>query len=105
MVQLGKGGLLMVDFGDNLRNLRVRDGLTQEYLAKKLGVTKSTVSAYETGTKFPSHKVLLNIIKIFNVSSDYLLGIESKNNEIDLSGLTEKEAEAVINLIKAMKDR
>ena len=95
----------MVDFGDNLRNLRVRDGLTQEYLAKKLGVTKSTVSAYETGTKFPSHKVLLNIIKPFNVSSDYLLGIESKNNEIDLSGRTEKGAEAVIHLITAMKDR
>ena len=95
----------MVDFGDRLRNLRVRDGLTQEYLAKKLGVTKSTVSAYETGTKFPSHKVLLNIIKLLIVSSDYFLGMDSKNNEIPLSGLTEKEAEAVINLIKAMKDR
>ncbi len=95
----------MVDFGDRLRNLRVRDGLTQEYLARKLGVTKSTVSAYETGTKFPSHKVLLNIIKIFNVSSDYLLGIESKNSVIDLSGLTEKETEAVINLINVMKER
>lgn len=95
----------MVDFGDRLRNLRVRDGITQEYLAKKLGVTKSTVSAYETGTKFPSHKVLINIIKIFNVSSDYLLGIESNKSEIDLSGLTEQEAEAVRNLIKAMKDK
>ena len=95
----------MVDFGDRLRSLRVRDGITQEYLAKKLGVTKATISAYETGMKFPSHKVLLNIVKIFNVSCDYLLGIESKDNGIDLSGLTEKEAEAVRNLIKVLKDR
>ena len=40
--------------------------------------------------------------KIYNVSTDYLLGLEHKQ-EIDLSGLSQEEIDALLNLIKAMK--
>lgn len=60
------------------------------------------ISAYETGLRMPSYDVLINMSRIFKVTTDYLLGLERKQ-EIDLSGLTEEEIEALLNLIKAMK--
>lgn len=94
----------MVDFGNNLKTLRLRDHLTQAQLAQKLGITKSVISAYETGVRLPSYDILIHMAKIFKVSTDYLLGLEN-HQELDLSGLTDDEITAIRNLIKAMKKR
>ena len=50
----------MVEFGENLRNLRLRDKLTQAQLAQKLEMTKSVISAYETGLRMPSYDILMS---------------------------------------------
>lgn len=94
----------MVNFGNTLKTLRVQNGLTQAQLAQRLGLTKSVISAYETGLRMPSYDVLIAIAKLFKVSTDYLLGLEQKQ-QFDLSGLTEEERLALMNLIKAMKHR
>ena len=94
----------MVDFGITLKTLRTQNNNTQVQLAQKLGLTKSVISAYETGLRLPSYDVLINIAKIFKVSTDYLLGMDNRQ-EIDLSGLTPEEITALKNLIKAMKHR
>lgn len=94
----------MVDFGNNLKSLRIKNNMTQAQLAQKLGLTKSVISAYETGLRMPSYDVLIHITKIFKVTSDYLLGIEKKQ-EIDFSGLTQYEIDALLNLIKAMQKK
>lgn len=94
----------MVDFGSRIRVLRKRENMTQAILAKRLGVTKATVSSYETGARFPSSDILIAMTGIFNVSSDYLLGIET-NYDVDLSGLTAEEADAIKRLIRAIKDK
>lgn len=94
----------MVDFGNILKTLRLRENLTQAQLAQKLGLTKSVISAYETGIRLPSYDILIHIAKIFNVSTDYLLGLENKQ-EIDLSGLSNEEIDALLNLIKVMKQK
>lgn len=94
----------MVDFGNILKALRIRETMTQAQLAQKLGLTKSVISAYETGLRLPSYDVLIHIAKIFKVSTDYLLGMEHRQ-EIDLSGLSQAEIDALLNLIKAMKQR
>lgn len=92
----------MVDFGNTLKTLRLKENYTQAQLAQKLGLTKSVISAYETGLRLPSYDILIQIAKIFSVSTDYLLGLEHKQ-EIDLSGLTCEEIDALLNLIRAMK--
>lgn len=92
----------MVDFGNTLKTLRLRKDMTQAQLANKLGLTKSVISAYETGLRLPSYDILIHIARIYNVSTDYLLGIEKKQ-EIDLSGLSQEETNALLNLINAMK--
>ncbi len=92
----------MVDFGNNLKTLRTKNDMTQAQLAQKLGLTKSVISAYETGLRLPSYDILINVARIYNVSTDYLLGVEH-SNEIDFSGLSIEEIEALKNLIKAMR--
>lgn len=77
--------------------------MTQAQLAQKLGLTKSVISAYETSLRLPSFDVLIHIAKIYNVITDYLLGINRKQ-EVDLSGLSTEETDALLLLIKAMEN-
>lgn len=93
----------MVDFGKRLKNLRTKKLLTQEQLATQLSLTKSVISAYENEIRMPSYDVLIGLTQIFNVSADYLLGIESSNSTVDLSGLSEEEVYAIKTIVKAMK--
>lgn len=94
----------MVDFGNTLKTLRLHEEMTQAQLSQKLGLTKSVISAYETGLRLPSYDILIHIAQIFKVSTDYLLGVEQKDS-LDLSGLTQNEKSALLALIKAMKSR
>lgn len=94
----------MVDFGNTLKTLRIQHNMTQSQLSQKLGLTKSVISAYENGLRMPSYDVLIAIAKLFKVTTDYLLGIENKY-EIDLSGLSQGEIDALLNLINAMKKK
>ena len=94
----------MVDFGNTLKTLRLHEEMTQAQLSQKLGLTKSVISAYETGLRLPSYDVLIHIAQIFKVSTDYLLGVEQKDS-LDLSGLTQNEKSALLALITAMKSR
>lgn len=62
--------------GYRLKELRREKNMTQEDLGKILGVTKVSISGYEKGTRIPSMETLINILDIFMVSADYLLGRE-----------------------------
>ena len=95
----------MMELGKRVKALRLQNHLTQEQLAQKLGLTKSVISAYETGSRQPSYDVLIRLSRIFKVSTDYLLNVASQNQMIDLSGLTLEEIKALTALIRAMKNR
>ncbi|MBQ2873364.1 MAG: helix-turn-helix transcriptional regulator [Bacilli bacterium] len=62
--------------GYRLRELRRENGMSQEDLGKLLGVTKVSVSGYENGNRVPSLDVLNQILDVFGVSADYLMGRE-----------------------------
>lgn len=53
---------------------------TQEYVADKLGVARTTYTAYENGTKQPPLDTVARIADIFNVSTDYLSGRSKSRN-------------------------
>lgn len=62
-------------FKDRLRLLREKRRLSQEELAKQLGVSKSAISMYENGKREPKdHELLECIADFFNVDMNYLLG-------------------------------
>ena len=94
----------MTDFGKKLRTLRLQKHMTQTDLAERLSVTKSVVSAYENGNRMPSYDGMILLSRIFHVTTDYLPGLEAKH-EIDVSGLSEDEVLALLNLIRAMRQR
>lgn len=98
-----RGGVRLVNFGNRLKTLRIKKKLTQQQLADLLGLTKSVISAYENGLRYPAYDVLIKIARIFKVSTDYLLGVEIKR-EIDTSGLTDEQVEALIVLIDTIRN-
>lgn len=60
--------------GSRLRNLRIKNNMTQEELGRKLNVTKVSVCCYERNIRTPSLETLEDLVSLFNVSSDYFLG-------------------------------
>lgn len=69
-----EGGFRRVSLGKRIREIRLKRGLTQEYIAKKLGMGRSNVGHIENGRTMPSAEVLDKIAQILDVSADYLLG-------------------------------
>jgi len=69
-------------FAKILKELRKRDGYTQEHLAEMLNVSKSTISMYEQGERMPTYETMEAIADIFNVDMDVLYGrASSYSNE------------------------
>lgn len=61
--------------GARLEELRKDNNMKQEDLAKLLGVSTATISAYERGEMLPKVGNLIKIAEILNISIDYLCGI------------------------------
>ncbi len=66
-------------FSVNLKRLREIANLTQEELANKTGLSKSTISMYERGERFPSEQILELLADVFNVDMNVLLGKQSRS--------------------------
>ena len=94
----------MIHFGEKVKLLRKERGLTQKQLAGMIGVAVSAISAYEAGYRYPTYNGLINIARIFHVSTDYLLGIAKVRN-IDVSGLDENEIDAIVHMINILRER
>lgn len=63
-----------VSFGENLRRLRIRSGMTQEDLGRAMEKSKNNISQYETGKREPDLATLLRLAELFRVTTDELLG-------------------------------
>ena len=66
----------MESFGERLKSLRVSKGIGQIQLAKELKVGKSIISLWEKDECEPTLSKLISIACFFNVSIDYLAGLE-----------------------------
>lgn len=65
----------MVKWNERLKALRLQKGISQIVLADLLGVGKSSISGYESGTREPGVKALLTLIDYFDVTADYFFGL------------------------------
>ncbi|MFR6384639.1 MAG: helix-turn-helix domain-containing protein [Lachnospiraceae bacterium] len=59
-------------FSDRLKESRTNANLTQEQLAEKLGIAKSTLSGYENGNWEPAISTIAKMLDILNVDANYL---------------------------------
>ena len=61
-------------FGERLQQLRSQRDMKQAVLAKRLGVSRSAINAWENGISFPSLANLFELCHVFGTTPDYLLG-------------------------------
>ena len=85
-----------------IRILRESAGMTQTELAKKLAITRSSVNAWEMGISVPSTQYIVELSKIFKVSSDYLLGINNSCS-INASGLSDEAVSTINQLVELLR--
>lgn len=83
---------------DKIKYLRERAGFSQAQLAKKLDVTRSSVNSWEMGLSMPTTQYVVALAKLFHVSSDFILEIES-SDKINLEGYSAEEKQLLYNLI------
>ena len=102
VVFLWKEGNEVQDFSEIAKELRETKKLTQTQLAERMWVKKSIISAYETDARPPSLDMLVKYAKEFNVSTDYLLGLES-DKKISVDGLTDSQINILLTLINEFK--
>ena len=76
----------------NLKDIRLRKGLTQSEVASALGISSVVYSRYETGTRQPSADTIIQLANVFGVTVDYLLG----RQEFETSTLSEEELHLLI---------
>lgn len=83
---------------ERIREVREANAMTQSELARKLGISRSAVNAWEMGISVPSAQYLIELSKLFRVSADYLLELGS-DERIDISFLDENEKKIIYNII------
>lgn len=89
---------------DRIKILREQRGFTQAELSRQLGITRSSVNAWEMGISVPSTQYVVELANIFNVSTDYLLGVDTTAT-VNVSGLTEDDIHMICALIAHLRNK
>ncbi len=86
---------------DRIKDLRGLHNLTQSDVAEMLEVTRSSVNVWEMGISSPSTKCIVQLARLFGVSTDYLLGMEN-NLTLDISGLDDESVKILASMVQYM---
>ena len=89
---------------DTIKSLRETAGLSQSALAKRLGVTRSSVNAWEMGMSIPTAQYIVELSQLFHVSTDYLLGLNN-TQAIYIDRLSQEEKQILYSLIHYFQDK
>ncbi len=95
---------MMLELGGRLKELRASKCLTQKQLADKVGLTKSVISAYECGIRYPSLDMVVSLARVFGVTTDYLLYSKSSIT-LDVSKLSKSNLQIISTLVDTLAER
>jgi transcriptional regulator with XRE-family HTH domain len=108
-------------FGDRLKDLRLKKKMSQDELAKEMGLSRTTITMWETNQRKPDLDSAKALAQIFGVTTDYLLGNVEKPDRIAVaepeigegwiavvdeaksSGLSPEDFKAFIDAVKRKK--
>ena len=97
------------NFNENLKEARLKSGISQKDLAENIGVAKSTYSLYESGKREPNVDTIKKIASSLNVSADTLLGIDNEPTTLaahfEGDEYTEYEMEEIRNFAAFVKNK
>lgn len=88
--------------GNRIKELREKHNYTQSALAKRLGLSRSAINAWEMGISIPSTHYIVELAELFKISTDYLLGA-SKKEFVDITELSLEEKELIYSLLTYFK--
>lgn len=94
----------LFSLADRIKSLRESTGLTQAEIARRLGISRSGVNAWEMGLSVPSTQYIVELARNFGVSTDYLLGMK-ETSTISVKGLSQKQVVALLNLIECFEEK
>ena len=98
------GIMAISGLGERLHKIRENRHLSQSEVARAIGVSPSIVSNYERSERMPALDKLLALASLFQCSTDYLLGIESKEmHTMDISMLSESQRILLQNFLCSLK--
>lgn len=92
-----------MDIANRLKKARELKGVTQTQVSRETGINNKTLSGYERGISEPDLSTLVLLSEYYSVSTDFLLGIKNKNDNVntyDLSPESKKELEKYKELLK-----
>lgn len=93
----------LLSLADKIKTIRESAGLTQAEVARTLGISRSGVNAWEMGLSVPSTQYIVELAKLFNVSTDYLLGMRSTST-ISIAGLSQKQVAVLLETIDCFRN-
>ena len=93
-----------MNFGDRLKELRSKNGMTQPRLAQLLNINKSVVSCYERQERMPSPDVLIKMASLFPISAYSLMGIDKKKT-IDVSDLSDEDISVLNHMADTLRKK
>lgn len=89
---------------ENIKRLRENAGLSQSALARKLGVTRASVNAWEMELSAPTAQYLIALAQLFHTTTDDILGLEPQE-QIVLRDMNEQEKRLVYDLVSYIAAR
>ena len=81
---------MQLELGKRIRELRRRDGRTQEDLAEAIGVTSQAVSRWEANGGYPDMEMIPSIANYFGITIDELFGVDKAKNEEEILEIVDK---------------
>lgn len=89
-----------MNYGERLKRLREDKKLSQQQLADRLNINRSTYARYELGQTQPDYETLQRLADFYGVSVDYLFGRENKKNLPELTAKDERDIAKRMEKIK-----
>lgn len=84
---------------DRIKALRLERKMTQNELARAIGVTRASVNAWESGASMPNAQCIIALARYFATSSDYLLGLDTQYT-LCIDSMSDSEKEIIVTLAK-----
>lgn len=97
-----KEGFIMI--ADRIKLLRQENDMTQSDLARILGITRSSVNAWEMGISVPSTQYIIEMSRFFHVSTDYIMDVDTYAT-LSIKGLDDDEIRMVHALIEHFRNK
>lgn len=85
--------------GTRITKLRESAGISQAELARRLGISRSSVNSWESGLAAPTAQYIVAMAKLFHSSADYILELDKKE-VIDLTGYSKEQVKLMHELLK-----